>query len=155
MKKEIDAIITSFENMLHGEPWFGRSADELLAEVDPGKVFEKPRKGAHSLADLAWHMITWAQFTLNRIEKVKDKDENADPDWRKINHAIHTWQNAVAEFNSIHNKIIAHLRKQEDKWLNEKVDYRKYNYRFLLEGLIQHDIYHLGQVAYLNKMVTA
>ena len=152
MRTEIDHIITRFETMLHKEPWFGRSADELLGEVNPEKVFEKPGNNQHSLADLIWHMVTWAQFTLNRIEKIKDK-ENPDEDWRKIDPAVHGWMMGVTEFKNIHQKILGHLRQHNDEWLNEKVDYRKYNFRFLLEGLLQHDIYHLGQVAYVNKLV--
>jgi hypothetical protein len=47
------------------------------------------------------------------------------------------------------------LKKKEDAFLEEKVDYRNYNFRFLLNGLVQHDIYHLGQIAYVGKMLAA
>jgi hypothetical protein len=35
------------------------------------------------------------------------------------------------------------------------VDERKYNFRKLLHGLIQHDIYHLGQIAYIKKIASS
>jgi len=51
-----------------------------------------------------------------------------------------------------HNKIIELLKmKEDDNFLGDIVPLRKYNYWFLLNGLIQHNIYHLGQVAYLKK----
>jgi len=30
---------------------------------------------------------------------------------------------------------------------------REYNYRFLLNGLMQHNIYHLGQIAFLKNLL--
>ena len=74
-------------------------------------------------------------------------------DWRELNPKLHTRKKALAEFKAIHKKIIALLDKKDDDFLLEIVDYRKYNYRFLLNGMIEHTIYHLGQVAYLNKML--
>ncbi|HQV61504.1 MAG TPA: DinB family protein, partial [Chitinophagaceae bacterium] len=75
-------------------------------------------------------------------------------DWRELNPKLHSWKKALAEFKAINKKIIALLDKKDDDFLLEIVDYRKYNYRFLLNGMIEHSIYHLGQVAYLNKMLS-
>ncbi len=74
-------------------------------------------------------------------------------DWRAINPKVHSWKKGLVEFRNIHKKIIALLMKKEDAFLEEMVDYRKYNFRFLLNGMIEHTIYHLGQIAYLNKML--
>jgi hypothetical protein len=30
---------------------------------------------------------------------------------------------------------------------------RSFNYRFMLNGLLQHNIYHLGQIAYVKKQL--
>ena len=100
-------------------------------------------------------MITWVDFTLKRIEKdtINDLAAAEELDWRTINPKVHSWKKGLAEFSSIHKKIIAQLKKKEDAFLEEIVDYRKYNFRFLLNGMIEHTIYNLGQVAYLNKML--
>ena len=74
-------------------------------------------------------------------------------DWRAINPKVHSLKKGLAEFKSIHKKIIALLKKKEDSFLEEKVDYRNYNFRFLINGMIEHNIYHLGQIAYLNKLL--
>ena len=88
-------------------------------------------------------------------EKVKIDDLAAaeELDWRTINPKVHSWKKGLAEFSGTHKKIIALLKKKEDVFLEELVDYRKYNFRFLLNGMVEHNIYHLGQIAYLNKML--
>ena len=59
----------------------------------------------------------------------------------------------MIELKSIHEKIIALLQLKDDEWLKEKVNFRDFDNRFLLNGLIQHNIYHLGQIAYLKKQL--
>ncbi len=155
MNKETQSIIKKLETTLSGEPWFGRSVYAILEDVNAKKVYIKPNNTEHSLIELLYHTITWADFTLKRLEKDKINDLAADEelDWRIINPKIHTWKKGLAEFKSIHKKIIALLNKKDDDFLLEIVDYRKYNFRFLLNGMIEHTIYHLGQVAYLNKLL--
>ena len=143
------------EVTLSGEPWFGRSIYDLLGDVDLSKVYVKPNHAEHSLIELLYHMNTWAEFTLHRIRDDKEQDLAAfeNLDWREIEPGVHTWEKGLAEFKSIHEKIIAELQTKNDEFLKENVDYRKYNFRFLLNGLIQHNIYHLGQIAYLRKLL--
>jgi uncharacterized damage-inducible protein DinB len=155
MNKELQSIIRNIENILNGEPWFGRALYEIMDEVDTKKVYIKPNGSEHSLIELLYHMNTWAEFTLRRLEADKEQDIAATEkkDWRDIDPKVHTWKKGMAELKSIHKKIIAVLKTKDDLFLKEKVDHRNYNFRFLLNGLIQHNIYHLGQIAYLNKLL--
>ena len=160
MNKEIQSIIRNLENTLDGDPWYGRPVYALLGEVDPSMAFKKPTAGSYSLMDLLYHMLTWAEFTLKRIEKDSINDlaafEKIDPiaiGWREIDPKIHDWDEGLAAFIATHQQIIALLHTKGDAFLNEIVDYRQYNFRFLLNGLIQHNIYHAGQVAYVMKLL--
>jgi len=155
MNQALNGLLLRLDNTVNGEPWFGRSALSLLKEVNPELVFMKTGNGGHSLADLLWHMITWAQFTLDRLEKKQEADMATfeSLDWRTIDPAIHSWKNGIKEFTLIYGKISDLLKKKNDAFLEEKVDYRDYNVQFLLNGLIEHTIYHLGQIAYAQKQL--
>ena len=154
MNKELQSIIRNLEKVNTGQPWYGRAVYEMLDEIDPAIVYKKPNK-QHSLIELLYHMITWADFTLKRIQGDKGKDLAASEklDWREIDPTVHTWKKGLAEFKTIHKKIVELLNEKDDEFLKEIVDYRKYNFRFLLNGLIQHNIYHIGQVAYVKKLL--
>ncbi len=161
MNKEVQSIARTIQNILNGQPWYGRAVYEILTEVDVSKVYTKPNGTEHSLIELLYHINTWAEFTLKRIEGTKEEDVGAAEKkdliaigWREIDPAIHTWENGVAELKSLHEKIIALLQTKDDVFLKEIVDHHQYNFRFLLNGLIQHNIYHLGQTAYLNKLLS-
>ena len=155
MNQAIQDIIQRLDNTLTGDPWFGRSAQSLLQEIDPELVFRHPGNNGHSIAELLWHMITWAQFTLDRLDKKQEPDMAAFEtlDWRNIDPQIHSWKKGLSEFESVHKKIITILTTKDDSFLNEKVDYRNYSFQFLLNGLIEHTIYHLGQIAFIHKLL--
>lgn len=148
-------MIRRIENVNSGQPWYGRPVFAMLDEVNPKKVYERPNGSEHSLIELLYHMNVWSDFTLKRLENDSEHDMSYFEalDWRKIDPKKHTWKKGLVEFKDIHKKIITLLKKKDDTFLKEIVDYRKYNYRFLLNGMIEHNIYHLGQIAYLNKML--
>jgi len=154
MNKELQSIISNLERVNTGTPWYGRPVFDILDEIDPSIVYKRPNK-QHSLAELLYHMITWADFTLHRVKGDKEKDMTAFEklDWRKIDPRVHTWEKGLKKFKDIHKEIVELLNQEDDTFLKGVVDYRNYNFRFLLNGLIQHNIYHLGQVAYVKKLL--
>lgn len=154
MNAEIKSLVNRIETVHNGEPWFGRPVFALLDDIDPASAYHCPGGVPHSAAELLYHMITWAEFTLKRIEE----DPEYDPalmeelDWRPLNPKVHTWKKGLAAYKSVLKKIITRLAKKEDAFLDEKVNFRKYNFRFLVNGMIEHTIYHSGQIAFLAKM---
>ena len=155
MNKEVQSIIRNLQNTLSGDPWFGRAVYPILKEVDESKAYINPGNSGHSLIKLLYHMITWAGFTLGKLDIHADADltQSEDLDWREINPAIHSWTTGLEKFMKIHEKIISVLETKEDAFLAGMVAGREFNYRFMLNGLIQHNIYHLGQVAYVKKLL--
>jgi uncharacterized damage-inducible protein DinB len=154
MNKEVQSLIKRLENTHSGEPWFGRSVQSLLAEVDAKKAAVHKGGSSHTMLDILWHMNTWAAFTLDRIKQEKNFDlKKAEGlDWRKIDPKTDTWKKALAEYEKLHKDIIKALTAKDDDFLIEIVEYRKYNFRYLINGFIEHAIYHAGQIALLNKM---
>jgi uncharacterized damage-inducible protein DinB len=152
MNKETQSIIRNLENTLNGQPWYGRAVYEILKEVKEADAYKKPGGRGHSLIELLYHMLTWVQFTHSRLEKEdKTTADFEELDWRTIDPSTHNWQKGLRELKDTHDRIVAILQTKTDDFLKEMVDDRQYNFRFLLNGLIQHNIYHLGQIAYISK----
>lgn len=158
MNKETQYIIKTFESTLSGQPWFGRAVYEILGEIDESIVTMKPNEASHSLLELIWHMNTWAEFVLGSLEsrtagEMKTIEAN---DWRGIDPVTNSWKKGIAQLKETHSRIMELLgKKSDDNFLGDIVPGRQFNFRFMLHGLIQHNIYHLGQVAYIKKMLMA
>jgi len=154
MNKEIQSIIRSLEDTLSGEPWYGRPVYDLLKLVNSSMAYMRPGSNGHSPAELLYHMLTWAQFTLAAVQEKPEKvmHDFEDLDWRYITLSEHPWEKGLADFKETHQQLIKVLQTKEDPFLEKIVPARKYNYRYLLNGLIQHNIYHGGQLAYCAKI---
>jgi uncharacterized damage-inducible protein DinB len=153
---EILQIAEQLKDSYHGNPWFGKPVKVLLKKVDQTMVFKR-LNNQHSILELLWHMILWREFTINRLRKddvitLQYFEEN---DWKQFDHNdTSLWKRGLERIEKSQAELIEVLQQQKDDLLLEIVPGRKYNYRQLLYGIIHHDIYHLGQIAYINKMLT-
>ncbi len=138
-----------------GEAWHGDSVSELLQGVNAKVAEAHPIKNAHSIWELVLHIEAWDGAILKRIAgaatelhgeqnfpPVKDKSEEA---WRKaIERAKHT-----------HGELVKAVAGFPDSRLQKRVpgkneDYHDFFYMF--SGIVQHELYHAGQIALLKKI---
>ncbi len=155
MNTETAYIAEQLKQAFDGDPWFGRSAQALLAEVDEKWAFEKPG-GQHSILELVWHMVTWREFTISRFQSHPEKDLHYFElnDWRKLDHADKSlWQQGLERLSATQKELLVLVEGLDDKMLERNVGERNYDFRKLLNGIVQHDIYHLGQIAYIKKLM--
>ena len=155
MQNEIQQILDQLQDVFDGDPWFGRPVACILREVKEEIVFEKPA-GQHSILELVWHMGIWRRFTISRLQPTGETlhyfEEN---DWTNLDHSDKgLWQQALQQLYQTQTELLRLLKSLNDSVLEQTVPERAYNYRKLLNGIIQHDIYHLGQIAYLHKLLS-
>lgn len=155
MNKELQNIIDLLQESLHGDPWYGRSMQAITSEVEPSSAYVNPEEKGHSPIELLYHMITWAEVVENRLkdEALKAIASLEQLDWRKIDPTVHTWRKGLSLLKDAHQRIINLLQHKDDTLLDAPVAGKKYDFRTMLHGLIQHNIYHLGQIAYIKKLL--
>ncbi len=153
-KTEIRKLIRSLKSVYSGSPWYGDAIRNKTGDITPEQAFNRPLVQAHTIAELITHMIAWRRLLVKRLQgddvfSVKQKDSF---DWRRIDDIPATaWDNLLKTLDHNQQQLISELKKRDDAFLNRKVAKRKYSYRVLITGIIQHDIYHLGQIALLKK----
>lgn len=62
------------------------------------------------------------------------------------------WENLKAEFYQSQKELIELIEVENDDFL-EKEYSSGYSFKYLLEGLIHHDLYHLGQIGIVIKFL--
>lgn len=156
MKTRVNAIISSLQETLGGQPWYGKPIYNILEETDPSVTNVATGDHPHTALALVYHMLTWTEFTLARVrgEKIDDMQKFESLDWREIDPQIHGWEEALVLFKTTNNELLLALETFTDEDLSRTVDYRDYNFDQLLNGIIQHHIYHAAQVNFINKSHT-
>lgn len=125
-----------------GSPWYGKSVYELLSRIN---YHSEP------IMDIINHMVAWRLFALYKIQGTDYKIEmDSLSDWPKGQEK--DIAQAVSYLSSNLEDIITEIKKKDDNWLLQKVIGENYSYQFLIEGIVQHDIYHVGQITLLHKL---
>lgn len=153
MRFEIQIIIDQLEEVFTGSPWHGASIISQITDIDESIVYVRACE-QHSIIEIVYHMINWRLFAISRLEKnvpsLKFFEEN---DWiiikKKDNHS---WNDAIQTLYSTQEKLIQLLKAINEELLDKIVTERNYTYKHLFTGIIHHDIYHSGQIAYINKL---
>ena len=148
---ESQRIADQLRRAFDGDTWTGRSIHSIVAAVSPASAAAHPIAGAHSAWELLLHLGAWLTVTQTRIAgnavdpteeenfpAVTDTSERA---WRE------TWTNVEREYLALAETI----ERLPDSRLEEAVPGRSYSGYHQLHGVIQHSLYHAGQIALLAK----
>jgi uncharacterized damage-inducible protein DinB len=155
-KSELKGLIIELKSIYNGKPWYGESFTKVTGKIPVSNAYWKPSPSSHSIAQIVLHIIYWRQLLLKRLEgdlnfKSSIKSEENWPSEKYIKNL--GWPSILKLMDSSHIKLIRLLQKQNDSLLDENFN-DKITYRNLIKGILQHDLYHLGQIAYLNSIQT-
>ena len=154
--QETERMEKLLKRVYDGEPWHGPSVKDMLTGITPEMAAATPIPGAHSIWEIVLHMTCWKKVVNQRLFAlllVEPKPEENWPIVPEINKS--TWNRSLLEMDYAQRKLCESLLGLSDSRLGDRVPGKKYNNYFMLHGLIQHDLYHAGQMALMKKMVTA
>jgi uncharacterized damage-inducible protein DinB len=152
---ETKRISDQLKRAFKGEAWHGPSVLELLADVTPEQAAAHPIPGAHSIWELALHIRVWERITLKRIDEWVPIEATPEEDWPPVTEfGEHAWKNALNAVRLNHEALRETVSRMDDARLSEIVPGTQYSVYFMLHGVIQHDLYHAGQIALLKKAVS-
>ncbi|HAS45784.1 MAG TPA: DinB family protein [Microscillaceae bacterium] len=154
MNKEIQRIRFSFKMAYNGSPWHGKSLLQLVKGIDYQQANHRPIPQAHSIWELIQHILSWREFVIKKLEGDAEFDIeiNSTHDWTPTQTPIEAkWQNILSALVENQQVILEILESWQDAQLDDLVPGKEYNFYTLLHGIIEHDIYHAGQIALVRK----
>ncbi|HVS92223.1 MAG TPA: DinB family protein [Mucilaginibacter sp.] len=147
-------------NVLSGNPWYGDNVYSIIEKVSFEAAFEKPQGAAHSIAEIVLHMLSWTEEVMDRLNG-KEAGPPLSGDWPEAGvPEEQKWQNYVNDLKLVNvnlQRVIGDF--DEEKWNEPMNDKREHalgtgvSYKQLVNGLIQHHIYHSGQISILNRII--
>jgi uncharacterized damage-inducible protein DinB len=145
-----DQIRRAFE----GGAWHGDSVLELLADVNARTASARPVKDAHSIWEILLHMAAWDNVVTRRIGGTAATltDEQNFPPVTDTSEAA--WSQAIDTTKKTHHELIKAVAAFPDSRLTDQVPgktHNYYNFYYMFSGIVQHELYHAGQIALLKK----
>jgi uncharacterized damage-inducible protein DinB len=149
---ELKRINGQLKRAFEGKAWHGPSVTEVLAGVTAEQAAAHPIPGAHSIWELTLHIATWERAGRRRIEESIPIDVSDEEDWPAVEDTSEAaWSNTLDELRRNHEALRAAIKQLDEARLDDIVPGTQYSVYFLLHGVIQHDLYHAGQMALLKK----
>ncbi len=149
--KEINKISDQLEINFRGDAWHGPSVMQLLADVTAEQAAARPVQNAHSIWELVLHIKVWKDATGRRLAGEAFEPTPAE-DWPEVTATGEAaWENTLKELEASNEKLAEAAAKLDDSQLHEPAIGENYSNYFMIHGVIQHDLYHAGQIALLKK----
>ena len=150
---ESKRISNLYQSIYNGNPWLEVNLANTLNDVTAEQAYRKINPNLNTIWEIVNHLIQWRRNILRRVqgETITTPDHNyfvpvLDP-------------SEVAWHQSLQN-----LAKSQDQWntfltyfddgdfekiyINNNLTYYEH-----IHGIIQHDVYHLGQIVLLKKLL--
>lgn len=151
----INDYIQQLQDVLGADIWLDENFDKKLSQVNKEEIFVRPIPEIHSIAELISHLHEWRQETLSRLKGNKQGFVENDPrNWRTNDELKSSgWEILKRNFYESQQQLIDFLKQKNDAYLEEKYPHYDYTNKYLVQGMVQHDAYHLGQLGITIKLL--
>jgi len=152
---EIERIQDQLKRAYESNAWHGPSVKEVLNGVTAAQAHARPLANAHTIYELVRHMAVWEDVGRRRLQGDPAEIPISSPeDWPPADDTSEAaWEQAKAALDRVHQALVEAISRVPESRLNEPIMEGKSAVYVTLHGVIQHDLYHAGQIAMLKKAV--
>jgi uncharacterized damage-inducible protein DinB len=147
-------IADQLRRAFDGEAWHGEALFEILEGVTAAQAAARPIQNAHSIWELVLHIAAWDGAVLRRLGGAEVELSDAENFPVVTDTSDAAWRAALALARHAHHDLIAAVSLLPESRLEEMVPGKEahHNFYYMLHGVVQHELYHAGQIALLKKL---
>lgn len=133
-----------------GPAWSGPSVAEVLKDVDAVVAARRALPGAHTIWELVQHIAAWEDIARGRL--LGERGEvTPEMDWPPVGDTdAHGWNETLQRLELSHEALRVAIEQFPEARFDEPLT-DTLSAAVLLHGVVQHDLYHAGQIAILKK----
>ena len=149
--KETERIASLLSNLYRGHPWLEVTLLETLQTISAKQASAKLFPNGNSIWEILNHLINWRFAVLQRVrgEITNIPENNYFEPQTDISEAA--WLRTLKELDDSQKEWILFLKGCNDELLEKEYPVNGLTYYEHIQGIIQHDAYHLGQIVLLAK----
>ncbi len=151
---EVEQLADQLKKAFEGGAWHGPSVKEALMNITSAKANARPIKQVHTIWELVLHITAWHDAVRKRLTGLTVNLSNEE-DWPAVNNVSEfAWTTAIENLGKSMNNLLKTLSFFDAGKLYDNISGLNYSNYFLISGLIQHDVYHAGQISLLKKAIS-
>ena len=150
MISEAQRAADQLHRAFYGGAWHGPSVSEVLDGLSADQAQRRPIQQAHSIWEIVRHMGAWSEIARRRIVGEQFEISITD-DWPPVvDVSEESWQSALAQIREYEEELERTVSGLADRQLQE-ILYQDRTIYILVHGVVQHNLYHAGQIAILRR----
>ena len=144
-------ILEHYDGVLSGNAWHGDPVWEVLDGISAEQAAARPVASAHTIWEIVMHMKFWEDVVTRRLagERAGLVEELNFPPMPAPTED--NWRTTLNDFRGSNRRFREALTNFDPAKLNELTAAGKRTYYGEAHGIIEHHVYHLGQIALLRK----
>lgn len=137
--------------VFEGGAWIDVSVFGMLDRIDAARsTLRNP--GTHSTWEIVTHVTVWLEIADRRIHgHVAEADGDAATFPPITDFSPAAWDGAKQRLRDAHRALQRTVDAMNDRDFAKPTPGRDYDVRCLIDGVIQHCVYHLGQISHAYK----
>ena len=148
----IEQLTDLLNRAFHKDAWYGPALMETLEGITAKQAAARPVASAHSIWDLVGHLAAWKRSVAEWLAR-EPGGVSKEQNFPAVNDVSETvWLDTIAELKDMHKKLEAQIMALTETQLTTNIPGQDFTPYYLVHSIIQHDIYHAGQIALLKKV---
>lgn len=157
--KRIESVLELIDPPKGFRPWHGGpTLMGCLRGVDAKEAAWKPAPDRHSIWELSLHIAYWKYSIRRYLNPDTPKGFGRSPaNWPEVENSTEKqWKKDKTFIKREHEALIKEIKAFPTSRLDEKSTSKKgWTYRQLLDGIVAHDTYHIGQIQLMKRLYTS
>lgn len=153
MNSESARIADQLRRAFRGDAWHGPSLLDLLAEITPEQARARPMRSVHNIWELVLHIDVYLQVGFDATQGTPmPKLYGTEKDWPALtDDSAKEWFDAQDRLFQNAEKLAQAIEEFDKAKLRDIAPGRSYDFYYLFHGIVQHSLYHAGQISMLKK----
>ena len=149
--KETQRISKLFKDLFEGSPWIDVNIIDSLKNISAENAAKRVLPNQNTIWEIVNHLIAWRLNVLQRVQGkvIKTPANNYFEPVKNVSPIA--WNNTLRRLKESQDKWLKYLDKLKAAEMTKVYLCNKMTYYEHIQGIIQHDAYHLGQISLLRK----
>lgn len=150
---EVERILDQYDRAMNGDAWHGDPVWKILEGVSAEQAGTRTHPDTHTIWELVSHMTFWETEVYRRFNNLPARSPE------KLNFpampepTAENWNAALAEFRQSNVEFRRALSQIDPSRLDQPTAGGDKPAYVEAHGVIQHSLYHAGQIALLRKIL--
>ncbi len=151
--RETHRITHLFENLYTGHPWIEVTILPTLQQLTARQAAKRIYATWNTIWEITHHMVCWRENVLQRLQGQIIKTPANNYIQPITDTSDGAWQNLLARLERSQEAWIKFMQTFKTKDFEKIYPVNELTYYEHIQGILQHDAYHLGQIVIMAKRV--